>query len=103
MKIRYESGQICQVRVVDILDSHWTIGKDLMIDNALECAKDIIEGRYIFRPSQVKRVLIIDEETGAPLITCMPDDPKPIEEDFCDNCDDDCGFDPYLGCYTDDC
>lgn len=20
-----------------------------------------------------------------------------------DNCDDDCGFDPYLGCYTDDC
>lgn len=19
-----------------------------------------------------------------------------------DNCDDDCGFDPYLGCYTDD-
>ena len=20
-----------------------------------------------------------------------------------DNCDDDCGFDPYMGCYTDDC
>ena len=23
--------------------------------------------------------------------------------DEVDNCDDDCGFDPYLGCYTDDC
>lgn len=22
---------------------------------------------------------------------------------FADNCDDDMGFDPYLGCYTDDC
>ena len=20
-----------------------------------------------------------------------------------DNCNDDCGFDPYMGCYTDDC
>ena len=103
MKIRYESGQICQVSVVDILDSRWTIGKDLMIDNALECAKDIIEGRYIFRPSQVKRVHIIDEETGALLITCFPDDPKPIEEDYQESFNEDCGFDPYLGCYTEDC
>lgn len=23
--------------------------------------------------------------------------------DEVDNCDDDCGFDPYMGCYTDDC
>lgn len=29
-----------------------------------------------------------------------------MREDFYyedDDCDDDCGFDPYLGCYTDDC
>lgn len=26
-----------------------------------------------------------------------------IDDGFEDNCDDDCGFDPYLGCYTDDC
>ena len=25
------------------------------------------------------------------------------EEDDWDDADDDCGFDPYLGCYTDDC
>lgn len=24
-------------------------------------------------------------------------------EDDWDDADDDCGFDPYLGCYTDDC
>lgn len=24
------------------------------------------------------------------------------DEEGSDNCDDDCGFDPYLGCYTDD-
>lgn len=25
------------------------------------------------------------------------------EDDYPDNCDDDCGYDPYAGCYTDDC
>lgn len=23
--------------------------------------------------------------------------------DYEDDCDDDCGYDPYLGCFTDDC
>lgn len=27
----------------------------------------------------------------------------PCEEDDWDDCDDDCGFDPYEGCYTYDC
>lgn len=31
------------------------------------------------------------------------DEPEPEDEGLeFDNCDDDCGFDPYLGCYTDD-
>ena len=30
-------------------------------------------------------------------------DPLDGDESDWDNCDDDCGFDPYMGCYTDDC
>ena len=37
-----------------------------------------------------------DLETGTLIYSIYAD-----EEDS-DNCDDDCGFDPYLGCYTDD-
>lgn len=25
------------------------------------------------------------------------------EDDYPDDCDNECGFDPYMGCYTDDC
>ena len=25
------------------------------------------------------------------------------EDEYPDDCDNECGFDPYLGCYTDDC
>lgn len=103
MKIKYESGNICQVTAVDALDGHWTLGRELMVDDAVQCACDIIEGRYIFRPSQIKKILIVDEETGELLATCIPDDPKPIEEDYQESFNEDCGFDPYLGCYTEDC
>ena len=30
-------------------------------------------------------------------------DVNPIDDEEPDYCDDDCGFDPYMGCYTDDC
>ena len=47
------------------------------------------------------------EDDDFPCCHC-PDDgfPAPCEEDDWedyDDCDNDCGFDPYLGCYTDDC
>ena len=41
-------------------------------------------------------VEVVDLETGAIVYGVYADD-------YDDNCDDDCGFDPYLGCYTDDC
>ena len=31
------------------------------------------------------------------------DDQEDEEWDEPDNIDDDCGFDPYMGCYSDDC
>ena len=27
----------------------------------------------------------------------------PVPADYWDDCDYECGFDPYMGCYTDDC
>ena len=39
----------------------------------------------------------IDLETNSVVYGIYKD-----EEFEFDNCDDDCGFDPYLGCYTDD-
>jgi hypothetical protein len=31
------------------------------------------------------------------------DEVKEAELEEWDDCDNDCGFDPYLGCFTDDC
>lgn len=39
----------------------------------------------------------VDLETGAIVYGIYADEGLEF-----DNCDDDCGFDPYLGCYTDD-
>ena len=37
-----------------------------------------------------------DEDTGGTVYEVYSNEEGP------DNCDDDCGFDPFLGCYTDD-
>ena len=33
---------------------------------------------------------------------CGAEEPQDDPEIW-DDCDNDCGFDPYMGCYTDDC
>lgn len=45
-------------------------------------------------------VAIIREETGE---IVWDDDESYQDEPYFNDPDDDCGFDPYLGCYTDDC
>lgn len=34
---------------------------------------------------------------------CGVEEPEDIPEDWEDDCDYEVGFDPYLGCFTDDC
>ena len=46
------------------------------------------------------RVEVIDMDTGEVEAEFTSSD---NDYDEPDNIDDDCGFDPYLGCYTDDC
>lgn len=36
-------------------------------------------------------------------LTCDYYCSEPEEEDYPDDCDYETGFDPYLGCFTDDC
>ena len=44
----------------------------------------------------------IDLETGA-VVYGIYEEEEPEDEGLeFDNCDNDCGFDPFLGCYTDD-
>lgn len=45
----------------------------------------------------------IDLETNS-VVYGIYEEEEPEDEGLeFDNCDNDCGFDPYLGCYTDDC
>ncbi len=43
-------------------------------------------------------VLVVDMDTSEVIAEAA--EPDYDEPDFCDY---DCGFDPYMGCYTDDC
>lgn len=45
-------------------------------------------------------IAIVDDTTGE-VVWSLDADKNPFEEP--DWIDDDCGFDPYLGCFTDDC
>jgi hypothetical protein len=47
-----------------------------------------------------KEVSLVWDESGEEVASFNPEE---SDEPDWDNCDDDCGFDPYLGCYTDDC
>lgn len=67
------SDEVPREVLVDFVDSVWA-----------NCAGDI------------QRVEMVDMDNGE-VIHDKEDGDAP------DNCDDDCGFDPYMGCYSDDC
>ena len=104
MQVFHEISNHCAITVVDSFDNHWewTSHQQMPFDKALLVAEDIFAGEFVFPARDVKQILITDSNTGELLATCAPD------ADFDDNCNswsynEDCGFDPYLGCYTDDC
>ena len=47
-------------------------------------------------------VAIVDEDTGEVVWSYAVEREREELDEFND-CDFDCGFDPYLGCFTDDC
>lgn len=46
------------------------------------------------------RCMMFKEENVLPFEEC---DNFFDEEEYYDDCDYECGFDPYMGCFTDDC
>lgn len=66
---------------------------------------EIIENfcNCLFEVEGCTGIKITDLETGATIYSVYVDEEEPEDEGLeFDNCDDDCGFDPFLGCYTDD-
>ena len=77
------------------------------LKDAIEMARTIIDSWYY---NSVSEIIIWDANTGEILAQCSPDsnkeenDETPYDEwDDGDSWDLECGFDPYMGCYTDDC
>ena len=56
-------------------------------------------GNNLYTPADDIRIM--DMDTGK--IVWQWSDDHPEWDDEPSNIDDDCGFDPYLGCFTDDC
>ena len=71
--------------------------------NTLKRTMDFIE-RAMVNDGSIILGTICDAETGEVVATIIPeeeDDESLYNGDWGYN--EDCGFDPYLGCYTDDC
>lgn len=78
-------------------DGEWTSQALLSDGIDFDAIKDFANALYM--GNDFADVAIVDNETGEVLWNGVDaedyDEPGDI--------DDDCGFDPYLGCFTDDC
>ena len=74
------------------------------LKDALNMAEFIFE--HLYRQT-AERIVIWDSNTGEVLAECSPEveaGPTEVSDDFYDwGYNEDEGFDPYMGCYTDDC
>ena len=71
------------------------------INDALAYAENEIDVRL-----QALHASIWDTKTGELYVTCSADHVEEDEEEDCDpdwGYNEDMGFDPYMGCYSDDC
>lgn len=50
-----------------------------------------------------KEASVVCDENGEEVAFFDPENPEGSGEPDWDDCDYECGFDPYCGCYTDDC
>ena len=103
MKTIIEYATFCEATVYETNGDSWSYNYTFSnLREAEEWARFQIEVRPL--NFEIDRIYITDSDTGEILLTCRPDDAEDDEEP----CDDwgyneDMGFDPYIGCYTDDC
>ena len=75
------------------------------LNEVLDFVDSIYNGETLFAPEFVETVFVTDSKTGELIAECAPD-PKVSNEDNYDpdwGYNEDMGFDPYMGCYSDDC
>ena len=89
---------------------HWnTVATfdDAVVDiNVIKTCALHIGDQFQYNTCFVQDVAVVDETTGEVLwnyADCVAGGWNAEIEDWHDDCDNDCGFDPYLGCFTDDC
>ena len=107
MKVEITYGTHCKVTICEADGSHWEYGHIFHnLQDALEWAEFMIDSRPI--NFDIECAYITDEGTGELLAECKPDaESGPTEVEDYDDYDwgynEDMGYDPYQGCYTDDC
>ena len=58
----------------------------------------------VFQKGAIVKIIFTDAETAEILLICENDEAENDDEPFEDwDYNEDMGYDPYLGCYTDDC
>ena len=84
----------------------------ITLEAALEYAQAIFDDKTLFNGESVEYIHIINSETGELIAECEADKEIPLNtevwptanEIFDDwGFNEDMGYDPYLGCYSDDC
>ena len=72
------------------------------LDAVLKYVDDIFENNTMFHSDCIEKVFVLDSKTGELIAECTPE--KSSDDDYGDwDYNEDMGFDPYLGCCTDDC
>lgn len=72
------------------------------LEDVLDFVQHIFNDDTFFHEESVESVHVIDSKTGELIAECVPE--KSVDDGYNDwDYDEDMGFDPYMGCYTDDC
>ena len=103
MKTIIEYSTFCEATIYETNGDSWSYNHTFKnLREAEEWARFQIEVRPL--NFEIDRIYISDNDSGEILLTCRPDDVEDEEEHNDDyGYNEDMGFDPYLGCYTDDC
>ena len=72
-----------------------------LLNEVLDFVEHIFSNDTMFCGDYVEKVVVCDSNTGELIAECDSDRSDPTPEDWGYNEDE--GFDPYMGCYTDDC
>lgn len=110
MKITLTYGSSFDL-IITTLDNVFTCEMEhCTLQNAVNYAESLFNDETCIHARAIVKVMICDSNTGEICAECEPS-PFCVEAEECqevsldDDWDynEDMGFDPYLGCYTDDC